>query len=195
MITVLSHTLPCRWALLEYAEGQALTEFDLSIPLNPPIIEKVIAPHHSHLVDKLTKLHREDYRSGVMIDKFTSEVNQPAVVTFSDPETFFSEWGVTASIDSTKEFYAAIVYTGRDNLVRTVYRNADKPLVKTDVHNADGSFSHHEEIYKGELPAELAWAETRLQELKDAGVDAKINHFKNAGANSKVYFRVEASNG
>lgn len=193
MITVFSHTLPCRCALLEYAEGQALTEFDLSIHINLPIIESVIAPRYPNLVDKLTKLHREDYRSGVMIDKFTSEVNLPAVVIFSNPETFFSEWGVTASIDNTKEFYAAVVYTGRDNLVRTVYRNPETPDTKTDVHNADGSFSHHEEIYTGELPASLSWAESKLQELKDAGVNARINHFKDLGPNSKVYFLVEAN--
>ena len=191
MITILSHTFPCRHALLEYSEGQAIEDFDLSLPLNAQVIEQVIKPRYPDLVDKLSDLRAKDPRSGVMLDRFAAETAQPAVVSFSDPQAFLAEWGAEAVIDESKEFYVAVVYPARDNLVRIVYRNPEHPATKTDVHSADGSFSHHEEIYTGELPASLSWAEAKLQELKDAGVDAKINHFKDLGANSKVYFLVE----
>lgn len=193
MITFFSHNLPCRWALLEYSEGQAVEDFDLSIPLNSQVIEQVIKPRHPDLVDKLSDLCAKDYKSGVMLDAFAKDTVEPAVVSFSDPEAFLSSWGAQGVLDDSKEFYAAVVYPARDNLVRLVYRNAEHPEVKTDVHSGDGTFSHHEEIYKGELPANLSWAESKLQELKDAGVDARINHFKDLGDKSKVYFLVEAN--
>jgi hypothetical protein len=193
MITFFSHTLPCRWALLEYSEGQAIEDFDLSIPLNPQVIEQIIKPRYPDLVDKLSELCVKDPGSGVMLDAFSKETVQPAVVSFRDPEGFLADWGAEGALDDSKEFYAAVVYPARDNLVRLVYRNAETPKVKTDVHSGDGTFSHHEEIYKGELPASLSWAESKLQELKDAGVNARINHFKDLGADSKVYFLVEAN--
>jgi hypothetical protein len=195
MINLFSYALPCSRILLEYSEEQEIMDFDLSLPLNPGIIQTVLSPRYPELEARLTELYSTDTSSGVMLDRFHSETNQPAVITFRDPETFFATWGVEASIDESKQFYAAVVYTGRDNLVRTIYRNPELPAIKTDVHSGDGTLSHHEEIFKGELPAELAWAETRLQELKDAGVDAKINHFKNTGEKPKVYFLVEASKG
>lgn len=193
MVTFLSHTLPCRWALLEYSEKQVIEDFDLSIPLNAQVIEQVIKPRYPDLVDKLSELQARDFRSGVILDRFAAGTVSPAVASFSNPQAFLADWGVEAVIDESKEFYAAVVYPARDNLVRIVYRNSEQPATKTDVHSVDGSFSHHEEIYTGELPASLNWAEAKLQELKDAGVDAKINHFKDLGANSKVYFLVEAN--
>lgn len=193
MITLFSHTLPCRWALLEYSEGQAIEDFDLSIPLNAQVIEQIIKPRHPGLVDKLSDLHSKDPRSGVMLDYFSRDTVPPAVVSVKDPEAFIASWGAEGVLDENKEFYAVVVYPARDSLVRLVYRNAEQPEIKTDVHNGDGTFSHHEEIYKGTLPASLSWAESKLRELNDAGVDARINHFKDLGTDSKVYFLVEAN--
>jgi hypothetical protein len=193
MINIFSHTFHCRCVLLEYAEGQQIEDFDLSIPLTKPLFDDVVSERYPELVAKLTKLSEKDYLSGLMIDHFLNEENQPAVISFGEPEEFFKEWGVTGVLDETKKFYAVVIYTGRDNLVRTIYRNPENPQFKTDVHNADGSFSHHEEIVTGDLPDNLKWAETRLQELKDLGINARINHFKNNGENSKVYFAVEAT--
>lgn len=193
MITFLSHTLPCRWALLEYSENQALEDFDLSIPLNPQVIEQVVKPRYPDLVAKLSDLCAKDPGSGIMVDKFAKEVVSPAIVSFMDPAHFLSDWGANGVIEADKEFYAAVVYPARDNLVRIVYRNAEDPKNKTDVHAGDGSFSHHENIYKGTLPDHMSWANDKLKELKDAGVDARINHFKDLGPNSKVYFLLEAN--
>ena len=195
MINIFSQTFPTRCLLLEYSENQAIEDFDLSIPLTPGVIQSIIAPRYPELVSKLSELQKSDPGSGVMLDKFLSETNQPAVVTFRDPEQFFANWNSTGIVDDSKEFYAAVVYTGRGNLTRTVYRNAEAPSVKTDVYSGDGSFSHHEEIYTGTLPAQLKWAEQKLQLLREAGVDAKINHFKDSGEASKVYFLVEAPQG
>jgi len=195
MINIFSHTFPSRWILLEYSESQDIEDFDLSIPLTPGVIQDIIAPRFPELVSKLTELHKKDPGSGVMLDKFLNEVNPPAVVSFRNPLEFFAKWESTGIVEESREFYAAVVYTGRGNLTRTVYRNTELPDIKTDVYSGDGSFSHHEEIYKGELPVELAWVEAKLQELRDAGVDAVINHFKNDGSRSKVYFKVEARNG
>ena len=93
MITFLSHTLPCRWALLEYSEGQALEDFDLSIPLNPQVIEQVIKTRYPDLVTKLSELCVKDPGSGVMLDAFSKETVQPAVVSFRDPGGFLAGWG------------------------------------------------------------------------------------------------------
>jgi hypothetical protein len=190
VISFLSHTLPCRWALLEYAEDQRVEDFDLSIPLNPQLIEQVITPRYPHLVDKLSDLQSKDRLAGVMIDRFSQENIEPAVVAYGEPESFLSEWGATAVYSSDKELYATVVYPARDNLVRLVYRNPEQPAIKTDVHAGDGSFSHHEFLHQGSLPAHLNWMGEKLEALRARGVTAQLNHFKDLGDNSKVYFRI-----
>jgi len=192
MITFLSHTLSCRWALLEYSKGQAIEEFDLSIPLTPQVLEQTLKPRYPDLLDKLSEIHTNDRMAGVMLDRFAKQNVKPAIVVYKDPEKFLAEWGATAVFHEDKEFYAAVIYLARENLVRIVYRNPEQPQIKTDVHFSDGAFSHHEQIYKGELPESLAWANDKLKELQEAGVNARVNHFKDLGENSKVYFLVEA---
>ena len=190
MLNIFSHNFPTSLVLLEYAQDQDLEDFDLSIPLNSRVIDQIIKPRYPELVSKITNLYSKDFRSGVMIDHYAKENNQPAVVSFEDPENFLQEWGTEAVIDSTKKFYAAVVYPSRDNLVRIMYRNPETPKFKTDVHKGDGTFSHHEYIYTNSIPEELEWAHEKLQSLKELGLNASFNHYKNIGDKSKIYFKV-----
>lgn len=191
MINIFSHSFPTNIVLLEYAEDQHLEDFDLSIPLSGMVIEKIIKPRYPDLVSKLTSFHARDRRSGVMIDRYAKENIFPAIVSFGDPEIFFEEWGVEATIDETKSFYTAVVYPARDNLVRVMYRNEETPDTKTDVHTGDGKFSHHEFIYTNFLPKELEWAYEKLEALKELGLNVAFNHYKyNNGSQPKIYFKV-----
>ena len=190
MINVFSHTFPTRIVLLEYTEDQDLEDFDLSIPLNETVIEQIIKPRYPELVEKLKNLHARDRRSGVMIDRYAKENNQPAIVSFGDPQTFFKEWGVEGVIDDSKFFYAAVVYPSRNNLVRVMYRNEESPKDKTDVYAGDGKFSHHEFIYTDSLPKELDWAHGKLDALKELGLNVDFNHYKTDGNKAKIYFKV-----
>ena len=192
MINIFSHTFLCRTLGLEYSEHQAIEDFDISLPLTEGVISGLVAERYPELVTKLRQRHDQDRRAGIMIDRYSSEVNAPSLVTFGDPYKFFEEWGVEGVVDENQEYYAAVVYLGRENLVRVVYRNADNPSTKTDVYDGGGSFSHHEEIYTGSLPESLEWANAKLMELKDLGINARINHFKDNGKESKVYFLVES---
>lgn len=193
MISLFSHKLPTGLVLLEFSKNQPIEQFDLSIPLSLPVIDQVIKPRYPGLVNKLTDLYAKDRRSGVMIDHFNEEAKPPSIVSFVDPEEFFKEWGVEAVIDSTKEFYAAAIYLGRDHLVRTVYRNAEEPKTRTDVHAGDGTFSHHEIVYTGTLPDHMDWVWVKQQELEGRGINATLSHFKNQGENSKAYFKVTSN--
>lgn len=193
MITLFSHQFPIGLVLLEYSKNQPIEYFDLSIPLNPNVIEQVVKPRYPELVTKLTDLYAKDRRSGIMIDLYDKEVRPPSIVSFQDPSTFLGEWGVEAVVDSTKEFYASAIYLGRDSLVRTVYRNAEKPKTKTDVHAGDGTFSHHEIVYTGELPDHMDWVWGKQRELEGEGVKATLSHFKDQGENSKAYFKVTSN--
>ena len=193
MIEIFSHKLPTGLVLLEYAEKQPIESFDLSITLSPAVIEQVIKPRYPELVAKLTDLHKKDFRAGVMIDRYIHDVTPPSIVSFVDPEVLFAEWGVEAVIDEIKQFYASAIYLGRDKLVRTVYRNPEEPKTKTDVHKADGKFSHHENVYTGSLPEHMNWVWGKQRELKGEGIKATLTHFKDLGENSKAYFKVVAS--
>lgn len=190
MINLFSHKLPIGLVLLEYSKHQPIEHFDLSIPLSPTVIEQVVKPRYPELVTKLTDLYNKDRRSGVMIDHFEDEKNPPSIVSFQEPFGFFKEWGVEGVIDETKEFYASAIYLGRNNLVRTVYRNPEKPKTKTDVHSGDGTFSHHEVIYTGFLPDHMSWVWDKQAELELAGIKATLSHYKDQGDNSKAYFKV-----
>lgn len=187
MIDIFSVTFPSNILLLEYEEDRAIEDFDLSIPLNSSVLDQVISPRYPDLIDSLRSLYKRDSRAGVMIDHFLSETSDISLVSFSDPASLLNEFGVEANLVESKEFYAVVIYLGREKLVRTIYRNPENPGKVTDVHNSDGSFSHHETIYQGELPENLNWAHTRLQELKDLGANVAINHFKD----NKVYFSVK----
>ena len=191
MINIFSHAFPTNIVLLEYTEDKDLEDFDLSIPLSGMVIEQIIKPRHPELVEKLKSLHARDRRSGVMIDRYANESGHPAIVSFSDPQIFFKEWGVEGVINDAKDFYAAVVYPSRDNLVRVMYRNEETPKTKTDVHTGDGEFSHHEFIYTDSLPDDLHWAQQKLQSLKDLGLNVAVNHYKHGNSNlPTIYFKV-----
>jgi hypothetical protein len=190
MITLFGKTVQCAVALLEYSEDRSVEDFDLSVPFTPQLIEDTIKTNYPDLVEVSKALHAADRGSGVMLDHFMSQVIQPAFVSFLPPGEFLNFFGIAAPDLPTERYYAASLYTARDNEMRFVYRNAADVNV-TNIVDSSNTFLFNETIPTGDIPSELDWAYEKIGELKTNGIDAEINHYKlSEGYTPKVYLRV-----
>jgi hypothetical protein len=190
MITLFGKTVQCAVALLEYSQDRSVEDFDLSVPFTPQLINDTIKTNYPDLVDVSKELHAADSGAGVMLDHFIEQTIQPAFVSFLPPSEFLNFFGIAAPQLPTERYYASTLYTARDNDLKFVYRNASDVKV-TDVVDANNTFLFHEVIPTGMLPAELDWAYEKIEELKAAGIDAEVNHYKlTEGYTPKVYLRV-----
>ena len=191
MIKLFNHTLPCGVALLEYSEGKQVTDFDLSIPLNPQVISDIVGERNPSLVSVCREIYERDSSSGLMYDSFLSTTDEPAIVSFKTPEVLLELFNLSATLVEEKKHYATVLYLNRGNEIRVVYRDPQEPDTKTNIHDKDGVFMYKETQYKGDLPAELDWALDIQTELLKEGIKAQLNHYKiNVGYPSKVYFKI-----
>lgn len=191
MIKLFDRTLPCGVALLEYSEGRKVDEFDLSVPLNPGIISEVVAKRNPECVEVCEQILKVDPKAGLMFDGFMKDSAPPDYVSFEEPDKLLSLFGLSANIVAGKNYYATVLYPGRNNEIRVIYRNKENPSTVTDAHNHKGDYLYSEQMFTKELPDSLSWAEPLKVALKGEGIHAKINHFKvNEAGNSKVYFRI-----
>jgi hypothetical protein len=190
MITLFGKTVQCAVALLEYSQDRSVEDFDLSVPFTPQLINDTIKTNYPDLVEVSKELHAADSGAGVMLDHFIEQTIRPAFVSFLPPGEFLSFFGIAAPQLPTERYYASTLYTARDNDLKFVYRNTSDVKV-TDVVDANNTFLFHEVIPTGMLPAELDWAYEKIEELKAAGIDAEVNHYKlTEGYTPKVYLRV-----
>ena len=191
MLKFFDSTLPCTWALLEYAEGNDFREFDLTFPSNEGTLSQLIAPKYPHLVDKFRKILQFDPGSCPTIDSFFSNTEDPTIATFKDPEKLLSLFNLSATVVPDKKYFATVAYLGRGNEVRIVYRDPATPNEKTNVHDKDGKYLYDETLFTGTLPEELAWANKIQSQLIANGMKTQINHYKlNQGYPKKVYLRI-----
>ena len=191
MIKLFDTTLPCGVALLEYSEGKDIRDFDLSVPLNLGIISDVVGQRNPDLVETCKEVLSKDPVSGLMFDSFLSKKDSPAFVSFANPEVLLGIYDVEFTKVEDKDYYASVIYLGRDKEVRIVYRDPYEPELKTNIHDKDGNYLYSETLYKGELPAELAWANEIQDGLVKSGLKARVNHYKlNEDYPSKVYFKI-----
>ena len=190
MITLFGKTVQCAVALLEYSQDRAVEDFDLSVPFTPQLINDTIKTNYPDLVNVSEELHAADSGAGVMLDHFVSQVVQPAFVSMLPPGEFLSFFNLPAPALPTERYYASVLHTARNNEMRFVYRNSTD-LKVTDVVDMNNTFLFHEVIPTGNLPTELDWAYEKVGELKAAGIDAEVNHYKlTEGYTPKVYLRV-----
>ena len=193
MITLFGKTVQCAVVLLEYSQDRAVEDFDLSAPFTPQFIEDTVKTNYPDLVDVSKSLYAADPNSGVMLDHFTTQIVQPAFVSFLPPNEFLSFFGVTAPALPTERYYASVIYPARNNELRFVYRNADDINV-TNIVDSNNTFLYNEKIPTGDLPSELDWAYEKIGELSAAGIEAKVNHYKlSEGYTPKVYLRVRSN--
>jgi hypothetical protein len=191
MLKLFDTKLPCAWALLEYAEGNDVKEFDLTFPSTEETISQLIAPKYPHLVEKFREFRKLDPRSCPTIDSFFNPTEDPTIATFEEPTNLFSLFNLSATILTDKTYFATVAYLGRNNEVRVVYRDAESPNEKTNVHDKEGKYMYDETLFKGNLPEKLNWAMKIQSELLDNGTKTQINHYKlNEGYSAKVYFRI-----
>ena len=193
MITLFGKTVQCAVVLLEYSQDRSVEDFDLSAPFTTQFINDTIKTNYPDLVDVSRALFAADFRSGVMLDHFTSQVVQPAFVSYLPPKQFLDFFGIVAPELPTERYYASTLYTARDNDTKFVYRNASDKNV-TDIVDSNNTLLFHETIPTGPLPSELDWAYEKIGELNAAGIDAKVNHYKLCdGYTPKVYLRVRST--
>lgn len=191
MLRVFDRVLPCPWAILEYAEGNKIDEFDLTFPSNDRTISQLIAPRYPHLVNKFNELRSVDPSCSPTIDSFLDPKEDPTIATFTNPDKLLDLFGLEANIIHNKAYFATVAYLGRNFEVRVVYRDPQTPKSKTNVHDKDGIYLYDEYLYTGDLPRELNWAKTIQTQLSDKGIKNVINHYKlNKGYPKKVYFRI-----
>lgn len=191
MLKLFDTKLPCAWALLEYAEGDDVREFDLTFPSTEDTISQLIAPTYPHLAEKFRELREWDPRSCPTIDSFFDPVEEPTIATFEDPDKLLDLFNRSATILPDKKYFATVAYLGRGEEVRIVYRDPLNPGEKTNVHDKDGNYLYDETLFRGNLPEELSWANKIQSELLKNGMNSKINHYKlNKGYPKKVYFRI-----
>lgn len=193
MLKLFDTKLPCAWALLEYAEGNDVREFDLTFPSTEETISQLIAPEYPHLAEKFRELRKSDPRSSPTIDSFFNNTEEPTIATFEDPAKLFELFVLSATILPDKKYFATVAYLGRNKEVRIVYRDPTNPNEKTNVHNKDGKYLYDETLFKGNLPEELSWAKEVQSELLENGMKPQINHYKlNEGYPAKVYFLIRS---
>lgn len=191
MLNLFDITLPCSWALLEYAEGNDVREFDLTFPSTEGTISQLIAPKYPRLAEKFKEFRRFDPRSCPTLDSFFNNTEEPTIATFENPTKLFESFDLAATILPDKEYFATVAYLGRNKEVRVVYRDPTNPNEKTNIHNKDGKYLYDETLFKGNLPEELGWAKEIQSKLLENGMKPKINHYKlNEGYPAKVYFLI-----
>ena len=192
MIKLFDAEVPANWVLLEYSEGKDVKDFDLSLPLNESVLTEIVAKKYPHLLNLCTAISKKDRGSGLMIDSFLDPKDDPAIVTFSQRETLLNEFNLSAKILENKEYFATVVYVGRDKEVRVIYRDSEQRDSKTNVYDKEGNYLYDEFLFEGTLPAELSWANDIQEKLREHGIKCRINHFKlNQGYPAKVYFYVK----
>jgi hypothetical protein len=193
MITLFGKTVQCAVVLLEYSEDRSVEDFDLSVPFTSQLINDTIKTTYPDLVSVSESLFAADPNAGVMLDHFVNEVIQPAFVSLLPPSEFLSFFDIPAPEIPSELYYASVLYTARNNEMRFVYRNADDVNV-TDVVDSNNTFLFHEIISNGVLPPELDWAYGKVEELKNAGITAEVNHYKlSDGYTPKVYLKVRSN--
>ena len=191
MLKLFNTELPCAWALLEYAGGNDVREFDLTFPSTEETISQLIAPRYPHLVERFRELREFDPRSCPTIDSFFSPTEDPTIATFKQPEKLLDLFDLSATVLTDKTYFATVAYLGRNNEVRVVYRDPVNPNEKTNVHDKEGKYLYDETLFKGTLPEELSWAKKIESELIANEMNPQINHYKlNEGYPAKVYFRI-----
>lgn len=191
MIKLFDNTLPCGVALLEYSEGKGAREFDLSVPLNLGIISEVVSGRNPECVETCEKVLQVDPKAGLMFDNFLNDTTPPDYVSFETPEALLGIFNLNATIVTDKQYYATVLYPSRDNEIRVIYRNKEKPDTVTDAHDDKGNYLYSEQLFTGGLPEDLSWATLLKSDLEEQGLDVKVNHFKvNKTGTSKVYFRI-----
>jgi len=191
MLKLFDTKLPCAWALLEYAEGNDVREFDLTFPSTEETISQLIAPTYPHLTEKFREFRRLDPQSCPTIDSFFDPTEDPTIATFKEPAKPLSLFNLSATVLTDKTYFATVAYLGRNNEVRVVYRDTENPDEKTNVHDKEGKYLYDETLFKGDLPEKLSWAKEIQSELIANGMKSQINHYKlNEGYPAKVYFRI-----
>jgi hypothetical protein len=191
MLKLFDTKLPCAWALLEYAEGNDVREFDLTFPSTEETISQLIAPKYPHLAEKFREFRELDPRSCPTIDSFFNPTEDPTIATFIEPAEPLSLFNLSATVLTDKTYFATVAYLGRNNEVRVVYRDPESPNEKTNVHDKEGKYLYDETLFKGTLPEKLSWAKGIQTELIANGMNPQINHYKlNEGYPAKVYFRI-----
>lgn len=188
MINLFGKNVKCGAVLLEYSEDRALDDFDLSASFTNQFIDDTIQTNYPDLLEKSKALFAVDRNAGVMLDHFVNQVVQPSFVSLIAPKDFLSIFDIEAPELPTENYYASVLHVGRNNELRFVYHDPSNPG-QTNVVDAANNLLFHENVFTGNLPAELQWANDRVQQLEDAGVKVKINHYKLAeGYKPKVYF-------
>lgn len=188
MINLFGKTVNCGSVLLEYSEDRDLEDFDLSVSFTDQLIEDTIRINYPEWIGKSKALFAADSNAGVMLDHFVNEVVQPSFVSLIAPQDFLSIFDIEAPELPVENYYASVLHTGRNNEMRFVYRNPQNAK-KTNVVDSSNNLLYQETIFDGELPPELGWANERSQQLEDAGIKVKINHYKLfEGYPPKVYF-------